>query len=662
MSFSGLRELSLAGAIIRALRLGFVILGNSFEIHSEHSLLTQPELLEPCSILPALASLYSELKPSTEATNQDKSSEVLQDLATKMSRVVGDLIVHLERSQENEAKSTPWNEERLILQQIWKKEDIHALEQRLVWFKDMLNNVVIPALKSDIKIQRHITQTDEAKSTDIEMMRQILSGKSSILPEDNRYSITATEGTSERKQHVQINPINHSAQDKAALEHVDKETSDTVAQGEEQLSTDHTAIIEDFILESLVFSAMKDREEQVIEAHTNTLDWLFSESKHGRSAAHFPTWLRGKDSIFWVNGKAGSGKSTLMRFIGNHKRTVENLQVWAGEKKLTTAGFYFWTSGSLEQRSQVGLLRYLLFQLLQEHRHLIRITFPRTWKHYLHSSTKDRIKAKITWGLVELMEGFNLFLQRALARVKICLFIDGLDEFEGDHKEIINLFKALPNISDGNLKICLSSRPWSTFERAFSSVPTFRLQELTFYDMVEYVTDKFREDPRLRKMLQDEASDSGKLVMEIVKRADGVFLWVTLVVRSLINDFEDSNRVIDVKRRLLVLPTNLDQFFQHTLFEIQPGPSIEQASRIFQLIRAREIVCDFTGDMTSTSLTLWELALALEDDMKLATETEIHQASDEETLGRCRDTQSLIQSSCAGLLRINPPTRHNYRE
>lgn len=149
MSFSGLRELSLAGTIIRTLRLGFEILGNGFEIHSGHSLLLQPELLKSSSILPALASLSGELKPSADQPiiYEDKSLNLLQDLATKMSRIVGDLVVHLERSQGTEAKDIRWSEERLTLQRIWKKEDINALEQRLVWFKDMLVNDIIPALK-----------------------------------------------------------------------------------------------------------------------------------------------------------------------------------------------------------------------------------------------------------------------------------------------------------------------------------------------------------------------------------------------------------------------------------------------------------------------------------------------------------------------------------
>lgn len=161
---------------------------------------------------------------------------------------------------------------------------------------------------------------------------------------------------------------------------------------------------------------MKDREEDVVEAHGKTLDWLFSEpnskpdSAANKSVANFLTWLRGNQSIFWVNGKAGSGKSTLMRFIFNHRKTFEELRKWAGKRLLVTAGYYFWTSGSVEQRSQAGLLHYLLFQLLQEHPHLIPITFPKTWNQYVNSSTMDRVKARIAWELPELTEGLRLFL------------------------------------------------------------------------------------------------------------------------------------------------------------------------------------------------------------------------------------------------------------
>jgi hypothetical protein len=133
----------------------------------------------------------------------------------------------------------------------------------------------------------------------------------------------------------------------------------------EDAFTDKSSLLQDLILENLTFASMRDREEEVAEAHHKTFEWIFTEENSTRVGSNFLQWLKDDDEgIYWIDRKAGSGKSTLMRFIHNHKRTVKQLQVWAREKPLTMAGFFFWTSGSYEQRPQVGLLRYLLFQLL----------------------------------------------------------------------------------------------------------------------------------------------------------------------------------------------------------------------------------------------------------------------------------------------------------
>lgn len=429
-------------------------------------------------------------------------------------------------------------------------------------------------------------------------------------------------------------------------------------------STDHTEIVQDFIWESLAFTAMKDREEDVVEAHGETLDWLFS-AKHGSAAdepvASFPTWLRGDQSIFWVNGKPGSGKSTLMRFLLNNRKTFEELRKWAGKRLLVTAGYYFWSSGSVEQRSQAGLLRYLLFQLLQEHRHLIPITFPKTWKEYVNSSTKDRIKAEIVWKLPELTEGMTLSLQTALHSLKICLFVEGLDEFDGDNNDIIQFFKRIPYISEGNLKLCLSSRPWTFFTEAFQNFLALRLHDLTYQDMVQYVTDKFEGDEGLGKMLHDEVLEGEKLVTELVERAYGNFLWATLVVRSLAKSFCEGDRVVDLQKRLLRIPTDLADLFQYILFDIQADSSLQEASSIFQLLHAREVVCESAGEITSTSLTLWELALAQEPYEEPIVDTGLQREKNEDALRRCQDTKSIVNGCCAGLLEIKDNTRQHLR-
>lgn len=81
---------------------------------------------------------------------------------------------------------------------------------------------------------------------------------------------------------------------------------------------------------------------------------------------NFTTWLRSGAGVFHILGKAGSGKSTLMKFLCSHEQTQEELRVWAGEeKKLVFARFYFWKSSNNNmQMSLPGLHRSILFETL----------------------------------------------------------------------------------------------------------------------------------------------------------------------------------------------------------------------------------------------------------------------------------------------------------
>jgi hypothetical protein len=51
--------------------------------------------------------------------------------------------------------------------------------------------------------------------------------------------------------------------------------------------------------------------------------------RHAREL--FINWLSSGDGIFHISGKLGSGKSTLMKFLHNHRRTKTELKKWAGE-------------------------------------------------------------------------------------------------------------------------------------------------------------------------------------------------------------------------------------------------------------------------------------------------------------------------------------------
>ena len=120
------------------------------------------------------------------------------------------------------------------------------------------------------------------------------------------------------------------------------------------------------LLQHLKFSEISVRQERVAEAHYQTFEWIFSEPSQKIIKWHsFVDWLREDGHLYWITGKAGSGKSTLMKFILHDPRTRKHLQVWAKDSHLVVASYYFWLAGTEQlQHSQEGLLRTLLYQAL----------------------------------------------------------------------------------------------------------------------------------------------------------------------------------------------------------------------------------------------------------------------------------------------------------
>lgn len=130
---------------------------------------------------------------------------------------------------------------------------------------------------------------------------------------------------------------------------------------------------------------MDVRYENVEESYPTTFNWIFrptmktTQYAEGRRWDDFGTWLQHGKGLYWVNGKAGSGKSTLMKYIVEHKQTSRFLTQWAGNTTLCTGIFFFWNSGTKEQRSQRGLLRSLLYEIWCKHPELIPTVLPSQW-------------------------------------------------------------------------------------------------------------------------------------------------------------------------------------------------------------------------------------------------------------------------------------------
>jgi hypothetical protein len=322
------------------------------------------------------------------------------------------------------------------------------------------------------------------------------------------------------------------------------------------------------ILRSLSFRSMEDRQAKIAQAHSTTFGWVFKShmlpSNDARSHIALEKWLRSEEGTFWVSGKAGSGKSTLMKWLYNEPRTLAELQKWAKGAELVTASFYFWNSGTDMQKSQQGLLQSLLYELLSKCAQLIPVLCPSRWE----SSTKpNSIRPSSPWSCAELTTAFSRLSNAALANKKFCFFIDGLDEYDDDHFDLIEImFNA---VKPSRIKICLSSRPWNCFEDAFGQDPQRKLylQDLTREDIEIYAQAKLTM-PRYWPPTGKDKILYQQLIFDIGDRAQGVFLWVYLVVRSLREGLTDGDDVSMLQKRLQSLPTDLELYFKHILASV----------------------------------------------------------------------------------------------
>lgn len=150
------------------------------------------------------------------------------------------------------------------------------------------------------------------------------------------------------------------------------------------------------LLDSLYYLSITERFEAIDESHITTFDWIFrpieetSQYAEGRRWGDFSQWLQYGKGLYWINGKAGSGKSTLVKYIVNHKTTQLLLKHWAGDSELCVSSFFFWNSGSKVQCSQAGLFRSLLYDLLVRHPDLIPVILPSQWARRYSAKCQGR--------------------------------------------------------------------------------------------------------------------------------------------------------------------------------------------------------------------------------------------------------------------------------
>jgi len=368
----------------------------------------------------------------------------------------------------------------------------------------------------------------------------------------------------------------------------------------------------------------------------------------------FSLWLRSNSSIYWVYGKAGSGKSTLVKYLYGHKDTIANLHNWSGAAKLVVGSFFFYNLGTLEQKSHIGISRAILYQILEQNRPLIQELLPRMWRgayamHRYDGNTRAELPSQ-----AELSTAFEILSRLTTLKQRFCFFIDGLDEYAGNSSDGVAFIKRLS--SNPNIKIVVSSRPIPVCVDAFSSMPKLRLQDLTKPDIENYIHDTLGSHVYMAGLRGSDQRAAADIIQQLINKATGVFLWVVLACRSILDGFASYDNIEELSHRIDELPSELEQLFRHIVRRLEPR-YYEQTAKMLRICYQKQrlmrerVYGDIHGDTCTLTCAVCWLAL---DTAGLDFEKapEFQRFSAEQQRNMLRTTKGRLRSRTGGLLEV----------
>lgn len=240
----------------------------------------------------------------------------------------------------------------------------------------------------------------------------------------------------------------------------------------EILSADEAPTI---LLNKLKFRQVTTRQENVAVAHPETLRWIINDDQRSDQCKVFSPlrpWLERGEGCHWVNGKAGSGKSMLMKLLSSKRREQSHREMG----RLTPAHrrlFLF-----LARRDHFAEVAGRPPEVAIVH-YSVSAARPCLFcqKSLMTSNTALKKIQSPLRSLESIKMAFKFLSRESLGSLKILLFVDGVDEFDGDHAEMSRYFRELA--TNSVFKIIISSRPILAYVEAFKRCPSLRLQDLT---------------------------------------------------------------------------------------------------------------------------------------------------------------------------------------
>ncbi|KAI9148938.1 hypothetical protein HJFPF1_10982 [Paramyrothecium foliicola] len=349
----------------------------------------------------------------------------------------------------------------------------------------------------------------------------------------------------------------------------------------------------------------------------------------------FVEWLRSSSSLFWIQGKPGSGKSTLIKFLVKHEATKALLGHWRNDPVIVC--HFFWKVGTENQSSLKGFFGSLVHQLListsdDKITHFVLERFPGVAKkEYFQDWSQNELESLA----FDILQIYTL---------PVCIFIDGCDEiaYKDGPSRLITTIHKLREAS--HIKLCVSGRPEWLFSQRFKNVPTLKLEKLTEPDMRALVHKSLGPS-----LIEDVFSAKFKIILvkRLVSKAEGVFLWLSLALRSIQSGLDNGDCEDQISARLEGLPSQLEDLYADMWHRLNQDNLVyrARAAYLMKLAMAR------TPNFMPRAFILMAATDVKVQSMLLDSEEEINEVY---LADFCDKARREFSTRCVGLLEYTP--------
>ena len=578
-----------------------------------------------------LVKTVDQLEASTNQTTTSSSSSSIDrdisDISHKCSATAAELLKEL-----NRLKVRKEDGKRKILISSFRamrgKDPIKEIQDRLDKYKRLLDTRILVRLDAHSLQQRN--------------------DFSSLSREVQNLTLTLNQG---QKTVDQLLPILET-QHQALSDQIDRQLVQ-----HSRLESERAA--EKVFKESLFFPEILARQEQIKEAHQGTCQWIFQsrqnktmhetdderQSIEEQPWSDFSEWLQIDQELYWISGKAGSGKSTLMEYLRSERSQIETkLTHWAGDSHLVTVFFYFWNPGTEIQKSLRGLLRSLLYQIIHQQPDLISVMMD---NHQASNKEPNGVSTSFQlheWTERRLLTCLERFLKHKPTSLSLCFFIDGLDEFVGDQDLLLETVRML--CTSSQVKVCVSSRPEQIFREAYRNLPQLKLPDFNRKDIQKTTDDKLK--PMLLRKFPSQEEDVLRFISTLSEKAQGVFLWLDLVIRDVVNGARNGDTLRELEERLDIMPESIEGLYSHMLDKLDKA-YLAEAGHYFRVLASTS----FNG----LSCNMLSFACMEDQPWKNSLQDNKTYFTSNSFLQLCENLETRILTRCAGLVEIEGP-RH----